>query len=281
MRLRTEGVLHETREIERAQQARAIGRQGLLAARIGAGDHLAIGKRIEAVDAVDEDDARLRHVIGGAHDPVPQIARLQCTDGFTGEDERPFRIVSHRLHEGIRHQHREIEVAQAARIALRLDEVLDVGMVAAERSHHGATPRPRRHDGAAHRVPHVHEGERPRGICPHTMDNRALGAEGGEIMADATALLQRLRRLLQPVEDAGNGITDPAHHEAVEQRHLAGTAGSRKDAAGGQEGEIVHQGEEAALPGVAHDPGLRRRHGLRHPGKAVGNAGLALMAVLQ
>ena len=54
---------------------------------------------------------------------------------------------------GVGDQHREIELAQAGRIGLGIDEGFDVGMVAAQRGHHGAAAGARRHDGAAHGSP--------------------------------------------------------------------------------------------------------------------------------
>ena len=57
--------------------------------------------------------------------------------------------------------------------ALGVDEVLDIGMIAGQGRHHRAAPRARAHDGAAHRVPHFHEGDRPRGIRAHARHRRA------------------------------------------------------------------------------------------------------------
>jgi hypothetical protein len=39
-----EGVLHQRRQVDRPQQAGAIGRQGLLAAGVGGGDGLGIAR---------------------------------------------------------------------------------------------------------------------------------------------------------------------------------------------------------------------------------------------
>ena len=70
-----ERLLHQRREIDRAEQAGAVRRQRLLAARIGRVDRLAIGEVVARVDAVDEDDAGLGVVVGRAHDALPQRAR--------------------------------------------------------------------------------------------------------------------------------------------------------------------------------------------------------------
>ncbi len=61
----------ELGEIDRAQKARAIGRQGLLAAGIGGVDGFAIGQVVERVHAVDEDHTGLGRIVGRAHDAIP------------------------------------------------------------------------------------------------------------------------------------------------------------------------------------------------------------------
>ena len=48
---------------------------------------------------------------------------------------------------------------------------------------------PGRHDGATHGIPHIHERQRARRIGPHPLHPRALGPQGGEVIADAAALL--------------------------------------------------------------------------------------------
>ena len=75
MRLRRERPLDQPRQVDRAQQAGAIGRQRLLAAGIGRVDRLAIVQVVAGVDAVDEDHAGLGVVVGGARDLVQQRAR--------------------------------------------------------------------------------------------------------------------------------------------------------------------------------------------------------------
>ena len=74
-RLLGERIDDETREVHRTQQARAIGRQRLLAARVGGADVLAPPVVVHLVDAVDEDEAWLGEVIGGRHDDVPHAPR--------------------------------------------------------------------------------------------------------------------------------------------------------------------------------------------------------------
>ena len=114
-------------------------------------------------------------------------------------------------------------------------KLLDVGMVARQRRHHRAAPATGAHDGAAHRVPHFHERDRAGGVRAHAAHCRALGPQGGEIVADAAALLQRQRRFAQVREDPIHRVRDRAHHEAVEERDVPLRAGAGENAARRQE----------------------------------------------
>ncbi len=235
MRVVFERTLDEPGEIDRPKQARAIRGKGLLAAGITAADRLAITKIVLRIDAVDEDHAGLGSFVGRAHDAVPQIARPHAAIDLAVEFQIPMRIGIHRVHERVAHQHGEIEIGEPSRRALGVDEGLDVGMVDGQRRHHRAAPASRRHDGAAHRIPHIHERHRARGVGAHALHGGALGPQCREVVADAAALLQRQRRLAHGGEDAVHRIFDGAHHEAIEQRHGTVRAGPGQDAAGGQE----------------------------------------------
>ena len=76
-RLVRERLAHEARQVDRAEQARAVGRQRLLAAGVGGADVLAPPVVVHLVDAVDQDEARLGEVVGRRHDDVPHAARRQ------------------------------------------------------------------------------------------------------------------------------------------------------------------------------------------------------------
>ena len=146
--------------------------------------------------------------------------------------------------------------------ALRLDEGLDVGMVAAQGRHHRAAPVARTHDRPAHRVPDIHEGERPRGVGAHPFDRRAARPQGREVVADAAALLHRQRGLAQMGEDPAHIVRDRPHHKAVEQRHRPAAARTGDDASCRQEFEIGHRRVKSLGPwrGVALGRGECRRH---------------------
>src|SRR3954468_313037 len=70
-----EGLGEGARKIVGAEAAAAVGRQRLLGARVSGLDRLAVVEVVVAVDAVEEQDARLGMVVGRAHDLVPELAR--------------------------------------------------------------------------------------------------------------------------------------------------------------------------------------------------------------
>ena len=211
-------------------------------------DGFGVVQVVAPVDAVGEDHARLGIGVGRAHDLVPQLACADRPVGDAAEGQLPGAVLPDRVHEGVGDQHREVEHAQSPGLALGVDEDLDVGMVAAQRRHHGAAPVTGAHDGAAHGVPHVHERERPRGVGADAAHRRALGPERREIVADAAALLHGQRGFLEMLEDARHVVGNDAHDEAVEQRHRAPGAGAGEDAPGRQEAEIGHRLAEAVPP---------------------------------
>ena len=262
-----ERFAHKARQIDGAQQTGAVRRQGLLAARIGGVDGLAVIEIIGAVDAVDEDHARLGIGVGAAHDLVPQRAGRNGLEAGAAEDELPGRVLFHRLHEGIGDQDREIEHAQAPRLALGVDEGFDIRVIATQRRHHRAAAIARTHDGAAHGVPHIHEGKRARRIRAHTLYRRALGAQRREIVADAAALLHGQRGFFQILEDAGHVVGDVPHDEAIEEGDLAAGAGPGQDAARRQEAEIGQSLVKPWLPAARVALGLGERLG--HPPPAI------------
>ena len=172
-----EGIAHQRRQVDRTQKAGAVRRQGLFATRVGGVDFLAVIEVVEAVDAVDEDDPRLGEAVGGTHNLVPQIARRQAFITDTVESEFPGGTFLDRVHESVGHQHRQVEHAQPSRLLLGLDKVLDIGMVTTQGRHHRPAAGSGAHDGAAHGIPHIHKGQRPRGVRPDAFNRRALGPQ--------------------------------------------------------------------------------------------------------
>ena len=262
-----EGIADQAGQIHRPEQTGPVGRQRLFAAGIGGTDLLAVVKVVQTIDAVDEDHAGLGAVVGRPHDAVPERPGAQGLQGFACEPQGPVGIFPNRLHEGVGDQDREVEPAQPRRVALGIDEGLDIRMVAAQRAHHGAAPGAGAHDGPAHGVPDVHEAERARGIGPDPGDQRALGPEGREVVTDPAAALQGQRRLLQVLEDPRHVVGHLAHDEAVEQRHPAIGPGAGQDAPGRDDLEVGHGLEKAPGPGLRVR--LRRGQGLGNPRQAV------------
>ena len=200
-RIGAERVLHEAGQVDRAEQAGAVGRQRLLAARVGRADRLAPPVVVQLVDPVDEDEARLGEVVGGDHDHVPQVAGAQLAVDPAGhqavvahdvvvvhrpfapdhlgrivqiqvglfllvhrEDQRPVGVVFHRLHELVGDQQAQVELAQPAVLALGADELAHVRVADVEGAHLRAAPPAGGADGEAHLVEDIHERQRPAGV---------------------------------------------------------------------------------------------------------------------
>jgi hypothetical protein len=246
--MRAPGLAHLPCQVDRAEQASAIGRQRFLTARVGRADGLAVSQVVAGIDPVDDDDARLGTVVGGPRDAVPQCFGADGAEHLACENERPVLVVFDGRHEGVGDQGREVEVAQPPRLALGGNKGFDVGMVAPQRRHHGAGAGAGGHDGAAHRVPYIHEGQWPRGLGADALDQSAFGPERREVVADAAALLHGQRGLAQVTEDAAEVVLDVAHDKAVEQGHTAPGAGAGQNPSRRHEAEIFERLVERHLP---------------------------------
>ena len=181
---------------------------------------------------------------------VPQRFGADGTEHLPCEDERPVLVAFDRRHESVGDQDREIEVAQPPRLMLGGDEGFDIGMVAPQCRHHRAAAGAGGHDGAAHRVPYIHEGQRPRCVGADALDRSAFWPQRREVVAYAAALLHRQRGFAQVTEYAAEIVLDVAHHKAVEQRHAAPSAGARQDPSRRQETEIFEHLVERHLPSL-------------------------------
>ena len=155
--VRVEWIYDKSCQVQRAEQAGAIGRKWLFTTRVCRSDGLAIREIVQRIYAVDEDDARLGELIGRPHDPIPQ---LRCGNGTKAQalkHKGPFSLRLDCCHEGICHEDGKVEIAQTASAFLGSDEVLNVWMVAPHGPHHRAAPGAGGHDGLAHGIPHIHE----------------------------------------------------------------------------------------------------------------------------
>ena len=253
-----ERVVHEQRQVDRAEAAAAVGRQRLFGAGVGGLDQFAIVEVVVLVHAVEEQDARLRMVIRGLHDLIPQVAgahlaidpeavlalegagRLHVDVRFGPMRQLDIGVGIDGLHEGIGDADRDVEVGQVAMV-LGMDEVLDVRMVAAQDAHLRAATSARRFDRLAGTIEDTHVGDRSGSARVRALDQRADRADRREVVADATATAHRLGGLGQCSVDAGlavDGLDDRVAdrlHEAVDQRGGEVGTGGRVDAAGRNE----------------------------------------------
>ncbi|MPM43016.1 hypothetical protein SDC9_89688 [bioreactor metagenome] len=286
--MQAERVAHEARQDDRAQVAAAIGRQGLLATRIGGLDVLGVVQIVVGVDLVEEQNARLGEVVGRLHDGVPQLSRgqravhplaigtlararlLDVLAGFGHMDQLPVAIGLHGLHEAVGHADRHVEIVPAARRALGGDEVQHIRMINAQHAHLRAATCPSALYGGARLIEHVDVAAGARGHRGRALDQRAARADAREVVAHAAATAHGFRRLAQRLVDAReariiHALDAIAHglHKAVDQRGLDVCARRAHDAAGadGTCAQIVH---EARLYRLAQLLALHRCQRARH-----------------
>ncbi len=256
-RLLRERPVHEARQVHRAEQAGTVGRQRLLAAGVGGADVLAPPVVVHLVDAVDQDEAGLGEVVGRGHDDVPQpLGRERLVDlagdqAFLVRDvalrvrplapdegERivhvvllrvvfaqrqregklPLAVAAHRLDELVGHEQRQVELPEAAVLALGADEVDRVRMADVEGAHLRAAAAARRGHREAHAVVDIHEGHRAGGMRAGARDIGAARPERREFIADAATGLQREAGLVHLVEDVVHRVADRSGHGAVDRR---------------------------------------------------------------
>jgi hypothetical protein len=84
--------------------------------------------------------------------------------GFGAVHQFDLAVGLHGLHEGVGHADADVEVLQVAAV-LGVDELLDVGVVAAQHAHLRATAGTGAFHGFAAAVEHAHVADRPRGIA--------------------------------------------------------------------------------------------------------------------
>ena len=297
-----ERVLHEARDVDGAEAAAAVGRKRLFGARVRGLDRLAVIEVVVAVDAVEEEDARLGVVVRRAHDLVPQVLRahlavhpqavaalvaaafLHFLRGLGAVHELDFAVGLHGLHERVGDAHGDVEVGEVA-LVLGVDEALDVRVVAAQHAHLRAAARSRGLDRLARLVEDAHVGDRAARARVGALDPRALGADGGEVVAHAAAAAHRLGRFRERGVDAGPAVDDlgdgVAHglHEAVDEGGGEAGAGGGVDAARGDEAVFLRL-EELRLPEGAAVLVLVAGQGLGHPGPHFADRAFAVLGVL-
>jgi len=130
-------------------------------------------------------------------------------------------------------------------------EGLNVGVVAAQRDHHGAAAHVVRRQRAVGRLPHCHERHRARGHAGTGLGQRAQRLQGGKIDANAATSLQRHHGFAQGAENAVGRILHRPHHKAVEQRGVALSASGGQNAPTWQKAKVAQNDPEALAPVVA------------------------------
>ena len=243
---------------------------------VGGADFLAEPVVVHLVDFVDQNEPRLREVVGRGHDRVPHPARGErpvdaagdppfgvvrvavemgrptAPDDLLGvvvvellllarghrERELPGKVVPDRVHELPGDEEREVELAKPTVLALRPDELHRVGMAHVERRHLRAAPPAGRGHGEAHAVVDVHERERAGGLRARPAHPRPARAQGGELVPDAAPRLEGEAGLVDLPEDVVHRVPDDGRDRAVD---------------GGGGGLVVLR------PGVRDDPAGRDR----------------------
>ena len=223
-------------------------------------------KIVVAVHAVEEEDARLGVIVGGAHDLIPQVTGAH----LAGDPQTVVALVEppafmslfgsarcisstspsalDGLHERIGDADRDVEVGQVA-VVLGVDEDFDIRMVAAQHAHlrHGGAGR---FDGFARAVEHAHVGYGAGRARLRALDLRAL--RGGSTRSRSRrrrhgASFQRLRparcRCRDGCRRASTMEIADRLHEAVDQGRGERRAGGGVDAASRDEAVFLRPQE--------------------------------------
>jgi hypothetical protein len=188
------------------------------------------------------------------------------------------------LHELVGHADRDVEVRQVAAV-LRVDEGLDVRVIAAEHAHLRAAPGAGRLDGFARPVEDAHVRHRAARARLRAAHVRALRTDRREVVADTAAAPHRLgglrERRVDPgatVGHLGDRIADGLD-EAVDERCREIGAGGGADPPGGHEALLLRL-EEPRLPAGALVLGFGGGEGAGDPAAHVVNRGFLALGVL-
>jgi hypothetical protein len=169
-------------------------------------------------------------------DTVQLIVEVAGFLAVDREHQRPLAVLRHRFHEAVGDQQRQVELAQAAVLALGADEFLHVRMRDVEGAHLRAAAAAGRRHRETHLVVDIHERQRAAGVRAGAADIRAARTQRGKFVADAATGLQRQPGLVDLVQDAVHRVGDRARDGAVDRAGgwlvLQG-AGIGGDAAGG------------------------------------------------
>ena len=261
-------------------------------ARIRRGNRLAVAQVVVLVDVVEKQNARLGKVVGRAHHRVPQLTggdglinplavgalesalRQQRRAGPFLVDQLPRPVFGQRLHEGVGHADRDVEIVPAPRGALGGDEFVDIRVVHAQHAHLRAAPGARAFNRGAGLVKHVDVAARPGRHRRHRLDLGAARADARKVVADAAAAPHGFSRFAQCFVNAGKAAAIDALDavadrldKAVDQRGLNVGARRAHDAARADGARVqVFQKQRLVLGalGGQFDRGQRPRHAAVH-----------------
>ena len=120
--------------------------------------------------------------------------------GFHGEAQGIFLVVPHGFHEFIGEKDADVHGGQLFFVLFDMKEFVNIGMAAVQAHHHGAPPSVLADDFTGD-VENLQEGNGAGGAAGHVPHFASLGAEVGNIDADAAAV----------GEDTGNFIVGPEY----------------------------------------------------------------------
>ena len=239
-------------EVDRAEVADVVWKEGLLAAGVGGLVGAEVRHRIVVVGLVDEEHPRLARLPGAVDDLGPDLTRVQLADHLPrlGVQQVVHPVRVDRRHEGVGDRDRDVEVGDLGRVVLAGDELHDVRVVHPEDAHVGAAAGAALLDDVGRGVEQAHERHRPRGHAHRGADDVVLGTEPREAEPGAAAALVHQRHRAQRVVDPALAVRE----RVVDRQDEAGGE-LAQGAAGVHEGRRV--GHEQPL---RHEPVERVRH---------------------
>ena len=239
LRRRLEGVVHIAEEVERQQAARVVGAERNLAAGVRRDGHkalvgIAVGHAL-ADDRIPEEHAGLGRLPRIVDDLLPELLRIDVllVLRVVGIDRELLVVAApldRRTHELVVDLDRDVGARHLARVDLRVDEALGVGVLDREGEHQGAAASVLRHLARRVRVA-LHEGDDTRRREGRVEHGAARGADVREVMPHAAAPLHELHLLLVHAEDAAVGVGRvlvPDDEAVGERRHLEVLAAHRR-----------------------------------------------------
>ena len=231
LRRRLEGVVHIAEEVERQQAARVVGAERNLAAGVRRDGHealvgIAVGHALTD-DRIPEEHAGFGRLPRIVDDLLPEFLRVDVllVLRVVGIDRELLVVAApldRRTHELVVDLDRDVGARHLARVDLRVDEALGVGVLDREGEHQGAAAAVLRHLARRVRVA-LHEGDDTRRRKGRIEYGAARGADVREVMPHAAAPLHELHLLLVHAEDAAVGVGRvlvPDDEAVGERRHL-------------------------------------------------------------